>query len=247
MRLDAPTLARAWLSVAQASVTKDDAAVLSKTIAVEEHTRGLRLVATDRFMLLTAWVPSLDAMSDDEPALDEAPERTVVAADLDGRAKSLLGYVLMLAKRAETDDDVPGMMLQIQVTFDVKVPAGEHVPDTLAGLEPVFTVLSVPDTERVYLPVVQAEYPQWRELVDGFTSLKTSRLAFNPEFLHRVAAVRRWCFGPLVWDFGGPEKVAAVDYPESDPHVSGLVMPIRWTLPGEPDPADADTTADGAA
>ncbi len=238
MRLDAPTFARAWLSVAQASSAKDDTAVLAKTIAIEEHTHGLRLVATDRFMLLTAWVPSLDTSTAAEPALDEAPERTIVAADFDGRAKSLLGYVMTLAKRMETDDLPPGT-LEVEVTFDVKAPAGANVPDTLPGLVAVFAVLSVPDTEEVYLPVVQADYPQWRALVEGFKSVKTTRLAFNPEFLHRLAAVRRWCFGPLVWDFGGAEKVAAVDYPESDPHVSGLVMPIRWTLPGEPDRADA--------
>ena len=59
MRFDAPTFARAWLCVRQATATKDDAAVLSKTVAVEEFDHGTRLVATDRYMLLTAWVPRL--------------------------------------------------------------------------------------------------------------------------------------------------------------------------------------------
>lgn len=232
MRLDAPMLARAWLAVRQATATKDDLAVLSKTVAVEEYPRGVRLVSTDRYMLLTAWVPSLDATTFEEPALDEAPDRTVVAYDGDGRGKSLLGYVLQLARRMETDD-LPLGSIEIRLDFDVKVPAGEAEPESFEGMDLSYVMLTVPDVEKVYLPVVQAEYPQWRSVRHGFEAVATTALALSPDLVTRVAGASRWALAPMVVTFGGPNKVISVDYPDSEPHVTGFLMPARWTLPGE--------------
>src|SRR5688500_10396647 len=116
MRFDAPMMARAWLSVAQASASKDDLAVFSRTVALEEYVNGVRLVATDRHVLLTAWVPNLDTKTHREPELDEAPDRTVIAHDGDGRGKGLLGYVLTLARRDKLDD-MPEGTLELKVTF----------------------------------------------------------------------------------------------------------------------------------
>ena len=39
--------------------------------------------------------------------------------------------------------------------------------------------------------------------------------------------------GMVAWHFGGPERVAMVDFYESDPHLTGLVMPVRAVFPGE--------------
>jgi hypothetical protein len=232
MRLDAPTFARAYLSVAQASATKDDVPALSQTVAFEEFLYGMRLVATDRFVMLTAWVPSLDARFPAEPTLDEAPDRTVIVRDGDKRGKSLMSYVLTLAKR-EHDGETPDGTLEVEVGFDARLPSGAEAPETLEGLEPTYATLTVPDREKVFLPVVEAAYPQWRALVDSFTAEETKVVAFNPEFVSRLVGVRAWAHGPLVWTFGGSEKVAAVDFPESDPHVTGLVMPSRLHLPDE--------------
>lgn len=243
-RFDAPTLARAWLAVRQATATKDDAAALTKTVAIEEFTRGVRLVSTDRFMLLTAWVPSLDASRRDEPGLDEAPDRTVIAQDPDGRCKSLMGYILTLARRMELDD-LPAGALECRVDFDVKIPAGDDVPETFEGLEPTYVVFVVPDVERVHLPVVEAAYPDWRGVRHGFVARPAAQMALSPDLITRVAGAARWAFPPLHVTFGGDEKVMAVDYPESDPHVTGFLMPRRWVLEGEPDPEDETDTDDG--
>lgn len=246
-RFDAPTLARAWLSVAQASGPKGDVPAFARTIAIEEHLDGIRLVATDRYVLLTAWVPTLDDPYAPEPELDEAPDRTVIAHDPDGRGRSLLGYALSLVKRDGDDDPVPGD-LEIELRFDVRLPAGTggDAP-TLDGLEPTYVVLDVPDVERVYLPVIEASYPSWRALTTGFSPVTTHAIALNPELLERLAKLRRWHkSAPLVWTFGGPERVAAIELGGSEPHVSGLVMPMRWVLPGEPDPETEETETEEA-
>lgn len=117
MRFDAPTLARAWLSVAQASSSDKDLVTLDRTVAIEEFPTGVRLVATDRYVLLTAWVPDLGAYYEPrEPGLDEAPDRTVITKDSDGRGRGLLGYLTQLAHIAQV---FAVMALTPQHTFQV--------------------------------------------------------------------------------------------------------------------------------
>lgn len=227
MRFDGPTLARAWLSVAQASAADKDLTTLNKTVAVEQYLDGLRLVATDRFVLLTAWVPNVDTETDTEPTLDEAPDRTVIAADIDGRCRSLLGYVVSLANR-DGDGYVDGD-LEVRIHFDARLPAGAPGTDaTLEGMEPVFTVFDVPDVEKVWVPVVQAEYPDFRPMVHGHIAEATDKIHLNPEVIERVAKVRKHSFGPFSWSFGGADRAALIDFHESDPHVTGIVMPVKW-------------------
>ena len=50
-----------------------------------------------------------------------------------------------------------------------------------------------------------------------------------------------------MWTFGGSDKVARIEYAESDPHVTGLAMPMRWVLPGEPNPDSEDADAEAGA
>lgn len=237
MRFDAPTFARAWRSVAQASSTDKDLVTLDRTVAIEDFPAGVRLVATDRYCLLTAWVPDLDATHRDEPGLDEVPDRVVIAKDSDSRGRGLLDYVLTLTRRDELDDHPEGT-LEIQVMFDVRLPPGTDIDQGFEGLDPKFTVMSVPDVERVYLPVVEAAYPDWRPLLLDHQPEETKIVALNPEIVARVATVRRWSAGPLVWLFGGAERVARVDFPDSWPHITGLVMPRRsFTDSDEAEPA----------
>lgn len=233
MRFDARTFARAWLSVAQASSADKDIPTLNKTVAIEEYLHGVRLVATDRYVLLTAWVWNIDTDTNDEPEVDEAPGRTVVAADEDGRGKSLLGYVLSLASRDEhyTEGDI-----EIRLQFDARLPAGEAGDaETLEGMEPIYTVFDVPDTEKVWVPVMQASYPDWRPIVFGHVAESTDKIEFNPELVERACKVRKWSFGSLRWQFGGSDKAALIEFPDSDPHVSGVVMPRKWL---EDEPSD---------
>lgn len=239
MRLDGPRLARAWLAVAQASAGKDDVAALNRTVAIEEFPNGLRLVATDRLILLTAWVPHLDALSEREPGLDEAPDRTIVSYDPDKRGRSLLGYVLTLSKRDKVDD-LPDGALEVEVTFDARLPAGEAEPATFEGMDTPYTILAVRDKEKVWLPVVQATYPQWRDLLLYHKPQDTIIIKFNPELVQRVAGARTWAHGPMLVTFGGTEAPAVVDFEESDPHVTGLLMPMRWLLPSERETETSD-------
>lgn len=244
MRFDAPTLTRAWLAVENASSgRKDDPVTLSRTIAIEEFTNGVRLVATDRFILLTAWVPDLNVDNDEEPTLAEAPDRTVIAQDPDARGKGFMKYLRTLCHREDPDGLNPDGAREVRIDFDVRIPAGTDPQGAFEGMDPTFVVLDSPDLERVYLPVVEAEYPEWRKVTLGFEAEFTKALAFTPEIVGRVAKVGAYADGPLVWSFGGAGRVSAVSWPESDPHVGGFVMPRKWVIDGEPAPESPDAVA----
>lgn len=243
MQFDAPTFARAWLAVSQATGGNDDIAALARTVAIEEFTHGVRLVATDRFVLLTAWVPNLESTWDGEPGNDEAPDRTVIVQDLDGLGGKLLRHALTIIKRTDPNGVQPDGFLKLVVRWDERLPTDRAGDATLEGLELVYTVFELPDVERVWLPVIVTAYPEWRTLVLEHQPEETKAVAFWPERLGRLAKVASWTYGALTWTFGGQQRAALIDWPESDPHVTGIVMPARWVLPGEEPTDDADNVA----
>lgn len=244
-RFDAATLARTWLAVQHASARKDDLGALNRTIAIEEYPSGVRLVATDRYILATGFVPDLDAHYNNPPTMVEAPLRTVIAADPDGRGVGMLRYILALVRREDPDGFAEPGAREVRVDFDVVIPAGTDAQGSFEGMDPTFVILSTPDVERVYLPVVEAEYPDWRKVTLSFKAEDTKAIAFTPEIVGRVAKIGAYADGPMVWSFGGPTHTSAVQWPESWPLVSGFVMPRRWELlPGEA-PAEAYAEDDG--
>lgn len=248
MIFDAPTLCRGWLAVAQASCADKDAVVLHKTVAIEVYPDGLRLTATDRFVLLTAWVPDVAHTIEHEPRIEEAPVRTVVVQDGDGRGKGLLAYLLALVARKEKElqADLPHGQMRASIEFDVRMPDGT-APDAdvaLEGMEPTFTVIDIPDTERVYLPVVESTYPNWRAIRGDHVAEKTDTITLHPERLGPVSKAGRWADGGVLWTFCGEERTALIEWPDSDPRLVGAVMPMRVRLAGEAPPVEDDGPAD---
>ena len=226
MRFDGPELAHAWLAVSAAAGADKKVPALFRTVLIEEYfdddAAGLLIYATDRFMLLKAWVPEVDGCA--PPTIDSMPRRIVVASDADRRANSLLGYVISLASR-EGDEYVHGDV-EVRVDFDQRLPAGSDAQAVLEGMEPTYVVLTVPDVEKVYLEVVQAEPPDWRGLVADFVPEHTDHITVGAEIVERLAKVRKHASGRLVLGFGGVDRAALVEFEGSDPHVSGIVMPI---------------------
>lgn len=228
---DALALAHGWLAVAVAAATDKNApAQLFKTVLIEEHETGVRLYATDRFVLLTAWVPALEHEDDDRvPPIDVLPARTVIACDADGLGRHVLGYALSLANRIVNDKDAvyePGMV-EVRLDLDAPPPAGATVDDAFDGLASPYVVLEIPETESVHLPVVMAAAPEWRNIIGGFDGEETKHISLNPELLERIGKVRRHAAGPLVWSFGGAGRTALIDWPESTPHIEGAVAPRK--------------------
>lgn len=244
MRFDGPLLARAWLAVAAAAGTDKDHPLLYKTVAVEEHTTGVRLTATDRSVLLTVFVPDLDHHYDTaEPERALLPDRTIIAADVDGRARSFLGYVISLAARVDADDYTPGDV-EVQVDFNARGPAaGQGSQPSFEGMDLTYLVLSTPDVEKVYIPVHEGVPVDWRPILDSFTIKRTTDLAYSPEVLERLGKIRKHAPGPVRLAFGGKQSPTRIEYALSDPTVWGVIMPARDDDPSE---VECQTCADGA-
>lgn len=256
MRFDAARLALAWLSVAQASGSDANLPTLDRTVALELYDDGVRLLATDRFVLLTSWVPTLGGR-EDGPHVSELPNRTVVTQDADRRGKGLLDYGLKLSRLGKPGEEVFYGDLVVELELDVRLPVEPGKDTPLEGLEPTYAVLTMPDRSQEHLPIIVSDYPDWRPLLHDFTAVTTSRIGLPLERLARLGALGKWNAGPLRWTFGGPDKVALLRLePEDDrksrdlkgreyqrrPIVDGLVMPARWVLPGEgPDDDEVDT------
>lgn len=225
MRLDGPTFARALLAVSAAAST-DKNLPYYKAIAIEVHDTGVRLYATDRTLLLTAWVGEEDHHYDSPPPFEQAPERVVVASDADGRGRGLAGYILSLAARTgvKPEDWTPGQ-IGVRLDFDVRIPAGSGpvAQDALEGMEPTYATLTVPDVEKVYLETIPITYPDWRNALSIHHAGRASSLRLNPETVERLAKVRKHAGGVLVWSLGGKGKPALVEYADSDPYVHGVI------------------------
>lgn len=221
---DGPTLAHAWLAVFAAASTDAKGPVqLYKTIAIEQHPTGVRLLATDRFILLTAWAPDLEHMDDAAPTIDQAPERVVVAYDGDGRGRSILGYVCSLASQIE--DYAPGK-IDLDLEFDVHMPGGGGTQEALDGMDPTYVVLSMPDVEKVYLQAEPTPYPDWRGIIGEHTPIAADTITLNPEVVERLTKIRKHASGSLAWVFGGEGRAALVSYRDSFPLIHGAVMPM---------------------
>lgn len=223
MKFDAATLARGWLSTALASGKADWSPALNRTVCVEEFDGGVRLVATDSTVLLSAWVPSLAGeleLDQSEPGLDEAPVSTSVVMDLDGRGRGLLGYLLAKSKKAGDDEEV-----EVSMSFGV-ADASRDVP-SFEGMAASWTTFDFDGIERLRLRCYEGDFPNWRALLAHHAAKRTSAISLNPEILGRVAKLGKYHGGGILWTFGGVDKVARIEVEDSEPHVVGLAMPLR--------------------
>ncbi len=98
-------------------------------------------------------------------------------------------------------------------------------------------MLSVPDVEKVYLEVQPTPYPDWRPVMSNHTPKTTKAIKLEAEVVERLAKIRKYAASEIAWTFGGANKSALVEFPESDPFVHGAVMPIKDLHdPGTPEP-----------
>lgn len=238
------TLAAGWRSVALAASKDKDRPILNG-ILVEQYATGLRLVATDSYMVLHTFVPTLRAEADydPEPTIDEAPITSCIVSDPDGRGRGLLAYAAQLEGKQ--------LLSEIRVDLGVIAQEDENNP-SFAGMEARWCIVEVSERERVKLRLTEGEFPNWRALFVGHEAEETKQVALNLELLARLAKLPKITGrGVLGWEFHGETKSAAVSLLDSFPYVSGLVMPCRWDVyenrPAPDDETDGQEAIETAA
>lgn len=246
MKFDPVTLASTWLPVSVAASRDAARPQLCNTIHVEEHPDGIRLVATDSYVLLHGYAPNQATQADNEyapvPDLTTEPVRTATIIDPHRRATGLLAYAYKLATAKDADpDDYP-------VTLDLDIPAG-GTETSFDGMAARRARLAV-NGETLTLPIYEGAFPDWPKTVADQPAVSSPRIALNPARLKQLVKAASYTVNHGIgWSFTGPNSAARVELIDSDPFISGVVMPVRWDLDtnapvivtgedGEPVPSD---------
>jgi hypothetical protein len=224
MRFNAWMLSRAWLSVALAQSDDDSRPALYRSTLIEVFDHGIRLVSTDSFLLLRAWVPSVD--SDDvgdenEPGLDVLPDDVAICADRDQRVLALMRYAQTLTKH--DGDDTP---VVVEMAFG---ETGDDRPQgTLEGMAQSTVVFRLSDEydERIETPIFEGVFPNWRPLWGGHKVLPTTFVGFGAHSIAKLGKLSAlWNKAAIDFELGGTVGVSRIRIVAPDVFVSGLVMP----------------------
>jgi len=200
--LRASTFATAWTWVARA-MSKDDCRPLLASMCIEVFSpQSVRLVATDSYSMLWAWVGCGEG-DEDEPALTVDPKRTLVARD-QGRSKAFMGW---LAKGDLADE----------ITLTVN--------PTSVTMSTAWESLTLPFAQQ---GDSTAEYPDWRKIADRPAGKAPEKLCLAKERLALVTLPKL----PVtqreaVMTFDGDLGPVHLEWPHATPPIHGLLMPIR--------------------
>lgn len=235
MIFDPIVLAKGWLSVAVASGDDKFRPALHRSICIELHAHGIRLVATDSYILLRAWVPDGEHADAPEPDLDEPPITTAVAIDEHRRAKGLLEHLLKLGEEEAEE---------VRVTLGNLAVGAKRQPN-LAGMDVRWVAIEHPGHERVELATYEGSFPNWRRLAFGFVPELTPAVALSNYVVAKLAKLTKlWAANALRVHFGGTNRMARIEVADAYPAVEGGAMPTRWDFDRNAPRVDA-TDEDG--
>lgn len=226
--LQAATLARGWLAVATANEKGANTSrpALWRTIHIQQYPHGLRLTATDSYMLLSTWIPEAYNDLEPEPQLDEIPWATAIAIDEHNRATGLLGHLLTLAR---SDDHKDKLEVNVQLNVPWQPDDVDPADRQLDGFEALAVRIEYPDHESVQLRVYEGRYPSLAPLLTR-KPVKTDAVALSQKMCARLGKAAAPHGDPLVkCRFTGRNKPVLVEFGD-EPPVRGLAMPCRWDL-----------------
>lgn len=226
-RFNAWNLARSWASVALAQSEDDGRPVLYRTTLIETFETGIRLLSTDTFVLLKAWVPNTDHSDATEPLIEELPDDVAICRDLDHRVLGLMKYTQKITKE-------DGLDTPITMEFAVGTQDGsDH--NTLEGLAASTVHFRITEKydESIETPIFEGVYPNWRPLWDGHKWSPAASIGFGANGILRLGKLSGlWDKAVIQFELGGPVGVAKIKIEgPSDVNVTGLVMPTG--RPGE--------------
>lgn len=219
---DAQMLAASWLAVAVAS-QKHDSPILDRTVLVEKFPEGLRLVATDSYIILWSWVPAIGHEFDPVPQIDEAPAAKAIARDIHKRCAKFMRHVGKLGQRDDDQDPV-----EIAVRLGVSVEPSAQAP--LGGLDATYALFDFPGHERIQLETVEGSFPSWQHVIARFEGDLLAGFALSPYMAEQLGKIGKLFPGRnLVFRHGGANRMMRFEMP-GDPAVEGGVMPVRWDI-----------------
>lgn len=227
---DAETFARAWLAVCTAASDDNERPLLYRTVAVELWPDGVRLTSLDSYMLWTSWVPKMGRHSVTEPTMGELPEQEpIVAFDEDYRGQALLKFAYKIVTAKDASPQNIKLALGPAPLEDGQFPGTEL--DAVSLSFPADAAIG----ERVVLATVEGRYPEWRSLITEKPERSTKTVCINPEYLGRIASVKRYWGEAMKFTFtGGPVLLNPLQGLGLAGELIGAVMPVRESERGTP-------------
>lgn len=221
MIFNAHSLAKAWLSVALAQSDNKGRPALYRTTLLETFPTGVRLVSTDSFLILKAWVPTVMWKDSPEPQNDELPEEVAICRDVDMRVLGLMKYALKL-----TQGDGDDTTLRIKMGVG-DAPALEGQLDGLSE-ETVWFQFEEHYDERIEVKQFEGSFPEWRGVWFGHKWQTTGLVTFSANAFNRLGKLASlWGSAALRFHLGGQSGIAKVVVLAKGVNVSGLAMPLR--------------------
>lgn len=214
-------LAKGWNSVALAQSTDKDRPTLYRTTLIEQFADGIRLVATDSYLLLKAWIPDIDNQGAPEPAQEVEPEQSMVCMDRDRRIGGLMTYVM----KSTADDGA-------ETRHTMSMVLGTMRPDTqiqLGGMAQASVSFHFGSDydERIECPIFDGAFPSWKGLWYAHQSADTMLVTFAANSFQRLGKLSQlWDKASIRFLLGGTIGVAKFYVDAPDVNVEGLAMPI---------------------
>lgn len=233
--LPAKRFAHAWTACFHAAGGDKDDFLTYRTVGLEVFPDlGVRLVCTNRGLLIRAWVPCLHLVDEDgdtfydEPAIDVAPETVVVVRDLAKRGGALMSYLRTATPLDKDDEDAAD-------GWALTLAPGRIKPDApnLGSLFDEWGVVFTSPRSQECLPALESAEmvpQQWRHLDAVFsTAAPVAEIKFSSENLAAVAKVPSPA--GVAWHFeqpaGLPFVIARLAWFSTDVGlVQGMLAPI---------------------
>lgn len=221
MDFNAWSLAKGWNSVALAQSTDKDRPTLYRTTLIEQFSDGIRLVATDSYLLLKAWIPDIDNQGAPEPAQDAEAEQSIVCMDRDRRIGGLMTYVMK-----STADDGQETRHTMSMVLGTMRPDAQIQLGGMAQSSVSFHFGSDYD-ERIECPIFDGAFPTWKGLWYAHQSADTMLVTFAASSFQRLGKLSQlWDKATIRFLLGGTVGVAKFYVDAPDVNVEGLAMPV---------------------
>ncbi len=206
--------ALAWLNAFSAASQDPERGILYRNLSLEFFPKGIQMVATDGTVLFRTWV-GVDVEAE-WPAVDEAPDRSVVAMDPDGFGVAHMKALLRAAGQEGHQHEE--LIVATAESDDENEPSlgGEFLTERL--------VLRACG-QRLDLRLHEGDFPDWRRLKLGIEEYeRVDGLTIAPRILGLVGKLREVAAVDLA--FHG-DKRAITFVARGETEVRGLLMPMR--------------------
>jgi hypothetical protein len=243
LKVDIPAIpfARAWEAVLCGASDDSGRVVTYRTVFIEHFKgKGLRLVCSDGYLFLRAWVGFDPDDATSEPVLQKQPDETLLAVDSDHRGLGLLKHVRKQLKkewRFKSKEERP----DVNPTLALETRTADRPQGQLEGMTIPSLYIDYPDHEVVALGTLETGFPEWRKLVPNVAlSVDVETVMLGTEQLGRIAKVGKlYAHSPAIWHFSGPESPVSVAVGP----INGLLMP---SVPSSAEDEDFDDEDQGS-